>query len=38
MKNYLIGKDPDAGKNWWQKEKEEAEDEIVSITDEYKFE
>ena len=38
VKNYLIGKDPDAGKNWWQKEKEEAEDEIVSITDEYKFE
>ena len=29
MKNYIIGKDPDAGKNWWQKEKEEAEDEIV---------
>ena len=29
VKNYIIGKDPDAGKNWWQKEKEEAEDEIV---------
>ena len=29
VKNYLIGKDPDAGKNWWQTEKEEAEDEIV---------
>ena len=38
VKNWLIRKDPDAGKNWWQKEKEEAEDEIVSITDEYKFE
>ena len=31
MKNYLIGKDPDPGKNWWQKEKEEAEDEIASL-------
>ena len=26
--NWLIGKDPDAGKDWRQKEKEEAEDEV----------
>ena len=28
-KNWLIGKDPDAGKDWRQEEKETAEDEIV---------
>ena len=28
-KNWLIGKDPDAGKDWKQKEKEVAEDEMV---------
>ena len=28
-KSRLIGKDPDAGKNWRQKEKGAAEDEIV---------
>ena len=28
-KSWLIGKDPDAGKDWRQKEKGEAEDEIV---------
>ena len=27
-KNWLIGKDPDAGKNWRQKEKEAAEDKM----------
>jgi len=31
-KSWLIGKDPDAGKDWRQKEKGEAEDEIDSIT------
>ena len=29
VKNWLIGKDPDAGKDWKQKEKEVAEDEMV---------
>ena len=29
MKNWLIWKDPDAGKNWRQKEKGMAEDEMV---------
>ena len=29
MKSWLIGKDPDAGKDWWQKEKGVAEDEMV---------
>ena len=29
MKSQLIGKDPDAGKNWGQEEKEETEDEMV---------
>ena len=29
MKSRLIGKDPDAGKNWRQKEKGVAEDEMV---------
>ena len=28
-KNWLIGKDPDAGKDWRQKEKGTAEDEMV---------
>ena len=28
-KNWLFGKDPDAGKDWRQKEKEAAEDEMV---------
>ena len=28
-KNWLIGKDPDAGKDWRQKEKQVAEDEMV---------
>ena len=29
VKNWLIGKDPDVGKDWRQKEKRVAEDEIV---------
>ena len=29
IKNQLIGKDPDAGKDWRQNEKEVAEDEII---------
>ena len=29
MKSWLTGKDPDAGKDWTQKEKGGAEDEIV---------
>ena len=29
VKNWLIGKDPDAGKDWKQKEKRVAEDEMV---------
>ena len=29
VKNWLIGKDPDPGKDWRQKEKETAEDKIV---------
>ena len=33
MKNSLIGKDPDAGKDWRQNEKGVAEDEIDRITD-----
>ena len=28
--NWLIGKDPDAGKDWRQKEKGAAEDEMVT--------
>ena len=28
-KSQLIGKDPDAGKDWWQKDKGVAEDEMV---------
>ena len=31
-KSGLIGEDPDAGKDWRQKEKEAAEDKMVSIT------
>ena len=29
MKNWLIGKDPDAGKDWRQEEKEMTEDKMV---------
>ena len=29
MKSWLIGKDPDAEKNWKQKKKRVAEDEMV---------
>ena len=29
MKNCLFGKDPDAGKDWWQEEKGTTEDEMV---------
>ena len=29
VKNWLIGKDPDAGRDWGQEEKETTEDEIV---------
>ena len=29
VKNWLIGKDPDSGKNWGQEEKGVAEDEMV---------
>ena len=29
VKSWLIGKDPDVGKDWWQKEKGVTEDEIV---------
>ena len=29
VKSWLIGKDPDAEKDWWQKEKVVAEDEMV---------
>ena len=29
MKNQLIGKDPDAGKDWRQEEKETTEDEMI---------
>ena len=32
VNSQLFGKDPDAGKDWMQKEKREAEDEIGSIT------
>ena len=28
-KSRLIGKDPDAGRDWWQEEKETTEDEMV---------
>ena len=31
MNSQLFGKDPDAGKDWMQKQKREAEDEIGSI-------
>ena len=34
VKNWLIGKDPDGGKDWRQEEKETTEDEmVISITD-----
>ena len=34
MKSLLIGKDPDAGRDWGQEEKETTEDEILDgITD-----
>ena len=33
VKNWLIGKDPDAGKDWRQEEKGTTEDEIGGITD-----
>ena len=33
MKNYLIWKNPDAGKDWRQKEEKVAEDKIDSISD-----
>ena len=29
-KSQLTGKDPDAGEDWWQKEKWTAEDEITN--------
>ena len=32
-KSWLIGKDPDAGKDWRQKEKGTTEDEMNGITD-----
>ena len=32
-KSWLIGKDPDAGKDWRQEEKRAAEDELDSISD-----
>ena len=32
MKSQLIGKDPEARKDWWQEEKEATEDEIVGLT------
>ena len=30
-KNWFIGKDPDAGKDWWQEEKGKTEDEMVGL-------
>jgi len=32
-KNWLLGKDPDVGKDWGQEEKEKIEDKMVGITD-----
>ena len=29
VKNFLIGKDPDAGKDWTQEEKQAAEDDMI---------
>ena len=29
MKSWLVGKDPDAGKDWWQEEKRAAEDKMA---------
>ena len=31
VKSWLTGKDPDTGKDWRQKDKEEAEDEMVTM-------
>ena len=31
VKSWLIGKDPDAGKDWGQEEKEETKDEMVGL-------
>ena len=33
VKNWLLGKDPDAGKDWRQEGKEMTEDEMDGITD-----
>ena len=33
MKSWLIGKDPDAGRDWGQEEKGATEDEMAGITD-----
>ena len=33
VKNWLIGRDPDAGKDWGREEKGMTEDEMVGITD-----
>ena len=33
IKNWLIGKDPDSGKDWRQEEKGMTEDEMVGISD-----
>ena len=30
VESYLTGKDPDAGKDWAQKEKEAADDEMIT--------
>ena len=30
VESYLIGKDPDAGKDWGQKEKEAADNEMIT--------
>ena len=41
VKNWLIGKDPDAGKDWRQQEKGKTEDEMVGRhhqVDRYEFE
>ena len=33
MKSWVIGKDPDAGRDWGQEEKGMTEDEMAGITD-----
>ena len=41
VKNWLIGKDPDTGKDWWQEEKGTTEDEMVGwhhLLDGHEFE